>query len=163
MNIQPPPPPINALVSPLRWTSHAPLSHDLAGVVLPQQFWKSSQQPERDYWCRIGDKKFREGRWGIGGNLEPNSDQRLCYRCRMHTPRNRWSTCRTSPRRVRKTCSWDDPSCSKTRRSSLFHILTEGFLLPPLPISQGKHGLEYGENKCRNTFLSVFANLAMNK
>ena len=36
-------------------------------------------------------------------------------------------------------------------------------LLPPLPISQGKHGLEYGENKCRNTFLSVFANLAMNK
>ena len=57
---------------------------------------------------------------------------------------------------------FDDSSCCKPRKSSLFPILNEGFL-PPLPISQGKHALEYGENEYRNTFLSVFANLAINK
>ena len=55
----------------------------------------------------------------------------------------------------------DNRSCCKPRRSSLFHNFTEGFL--PLPISQGKHGLEYGENKCHSIFLAVFASLAMNK
>lgn len=56
----------------------------------------------------------------------------------------------------------DNRSCCRPQRSSLFHILIEGFLPPPLPILQGKHGLEY-ENESRNTFLSPFANLALNK
>ena len=30
------------------------------------------------------------------------------------------------------------------------------------PFHKAKHALEYEENECRNTFLSVFANLALN-
>ena len=57
----------------------------------------------------------------------------------------------------------NDGSCCNPRRSSLFRFSLDGFLPPPLPVIQGKNGLEYGESAENSKFVSLFTNLAINK
>ena len=54
-------------------------------------------------------------------------------------------------------------SCCGTRRSSLFLFLPDGFLPPPLPVTQDRDGIKYGEAEETSKFLPLFANLAISK
>ena len=65
----------------------------------------------------------------------------------------------------------NDENCCSTRRSSLFNVLRDGFLPPPIPIKQTKNGLSYSDHICSSTisegdsppgkYLSLFQNLSM--
>ena len=69
----------------------------------------------------------------------------------------------------------DDVNCCSAKRSSLFRVLPDGFLPPPVPIKQTKHGLSYSDqvvlsslvngeqNIISSQYLSLFQNLAMGK
>ena len=53
-------------------------------------------------------------------------------------------------------------SCYGTGRSSFFLFLPDGFL-PPLPVTQGRDGIKYGEAEETSKFLPLFTNLAVSK
>ena len=68
----------------------------------------------------------------------------------------------------------DDLNCCSAKRSSLFRVIKDGFLPPPIPIHQTKSGLSYYDNQSlsssslelendnmTNQFLSLFQNLTM--
>ena len=68
----------------------------------------------------------------------------------------------------------DDKNCCSARRSSLFHILKEGFLPPPIPIKQTRNGLSYMDHPSTSgyhslgkglssdgQYLSLFQNISM--
>ena len=69
----------------------------------------------------------------------------------------------------------DDLSCCSVKRSSLFRVIKDGFIPPPIPIQQTKSGLQYSdqsvsssrieldiENKSEQ-YISLFQNLTIGR
>ena len=153
----------------------APLSHDLAGVVLPLNSFRNhlnsqnetiNEELQMKNFTKVGEilaeiwnRTVIDGSATVAEYIHPETDEAPV----IEQDQEWWGKHVRESQYLLQIAKFDDPLCCKPRKSSLFPILTEGFLPPPLPISQGKHALEYGENVCRNTFLSVFSNLAMNK
>ena len=69
----------------------------------------------------------------------------------------------------------DDRNCCSVKRSSLFRVIKDGFLPPPIPIKQTKNGLSFCENPlsipsstdnptgCTGKYISLFQNLSMGR
>ena len=68
----------------------------------------------------------------------------------------------------------DDVNCCSLKRSSLFRVIKDGFLPPPIPIKQTKNGLSFCENPvspsctdnptgCTGKYISLFQNLSMGR
>ena len=66
----------------------------------------------------------------------------------------------------------DDENCCSVRRSSLFRVIKDGYLPPPVPVKQTKNGLSYtdhflssssitGKDLSRGQYLSLFQNLSL--
>ena len=70
-------------------------------------------------------------------------------------------------------CKCDDVNCCSEKRSSLFRVIKDGFLPPPISVKQTTNGLSYSdeyvltsssiddENMASGQYLSLFQNLSM--
>ena len=67
----------------------------------------------------------------------------------------------------------DDLSCCSVKRSSLFRVIKDGFIPPPIPIQQTKNGLQYSDQSVSSSpieleieskseeYISLFQNLTI--
>ncbi len=152
----------------------APLSHDLAGLVLPHDSFGThlnaknetvDEELEVKNFAKAGEilaevwsKTVIDGYDTVAEYIQPEYETPITEKDQQwHAKHVRES------QYLLQVVKCDDQTCCNPRRSSLFRCLSDGFLPPPLPIVQGKNGLEFGENQENRKFLSLFTNLAVNK
>ena len=149
----------------------APLCHDLAGVVLPHNTYgthldERNETVDKELELKIFSKAAEiwsmtviDGYDTVAEYIPPGSETSI-----LIEKDQEWHAKHVHESQyLLQIVKCGDQSCCSPRRSSLFRFLHDGFLPPPLPIVQGKNGLEYGENKENSKFLSMFTNLAINK
>ena len=152
----------------------APLSHDLAGVVLPRDTfgshlnnkketvdkeWEMKNFPKAgEVLAEILSKTVIDNYPTVAEYINPSDEVFITAKDQewmaKHVRESQY---------LLQTVKCSNTSRCGTRKSSLFLFLPDGFLPPPLPVTQGRDGIKYGEAEETSKFLPLFTNLVINK
>ncbi|XP_065639521.1 uncharacterized protein LOC136072280 [Hydra vulgaris] len=144
----------------------APQSHDLEGIILPFNHFGShlnsrgkttDKLMEKANFAKAGEVLAQiwsstviHGFETIAEYKEPNSENRV----QLKQFGAEWDAKHVKESQyLLQIVKCNDQNCCCYRRSSLFHLIPTGFLLPPISLFQGENGLEC--NNTKNNFASL--------
>jgi hypothetical protein len=156
----------------------APLSHDLAGVILPHDQFGShlnsraettDTQLEKDNFAKAGQTLASiwsdtviDGFETVAEYKEPKAENseksvNIQFGAQWDAEHIRES------QYFLQVVKCNNIQCCGPRRSSLFNVLKTGFLPPPLALVQADDGLKCNSSDNKNRFMSLFLNIALDK
>jgi hypothetical protein len=156
----------------------APLSHDLAGVILPHDQFGShlnsrgettNNELEKANFSKAGQTLARFWSDTVIDGFETAAEYKEPTIEETEKTINNKFGAQWDVNHVRESqyflqivkCS--NIQCCGSRRSSLFNLLKTGFLPPPLALVQADDGLECNSSGSKNHFVSLFLNIALDK